>query len=60
MHCDTLSELLLADSKETLQKNLLCVDVQRMEQTEMLAEFFACFAEVSDGNWEAGYEKAKN
>ena len=59
MHCDTLSELLLADSKETLQKNLLCVDVQRMEQTEMLAEFFACFAEVSDGNWEAGYEKAK-
>ena len=38
MHCDTLSELLPA---ETLEENSLCVDRKRMEQTKMLAEFFA-------------------
>ena len=37
MHCDTLSELL---SAETLEENSLCVDRKRMEQTKMLAEFF--------------------
>ena len=36
MHCDTLSELL---SAETLEENSLCVDRKRMEQTKMLAEF---------------------
>ena len=34
MHCDTLSELL---SAETLEENSLCVDRKRMEQTNMLS-----------------------
>ena len=54
MHCDTLSELLPA---ETLEENSLCVDRKRMEQTKMLAEFFACFVYVPDGKWEEAYQK---
>ena len=54
MHCDTLSELL---SAETLEENSLCVDRKRMEQTKMLAEFFACFVCVPDGKWEEAYQK---
>ena len=54
MHCDTLSKLLPA---ETLEENSLCVDRKRMEQTKMLAEFFACFVYVPDGKWEEAYQK---
>ena len=54
MHCDTLSELLPA---ETLEENSLGVDRKRMEQTKMLAEFFACFVYVPDGKWEEAYQK---
>lgn len=57
MHCDTLSELLVAGQKETLEENRLSVDRKRMEQTKMLAEFFACFVEVPDGKWEEAYCK---
>lgn len=59
MHCDTLSELFLAEHGETVGKNHLCVDVERMRQTNMLAEFFACFVEIPDGEWDAGYKQVR-
>lgn len=59
MHCDTLSELLVTEPGETVEKNHLCVDVERMRQTSMLAEFFACFVEIPDGEWDAGYQKVQ-
>ena len=37
MHCDTLSELL---SAETLEENSLCVDRKRMEQTKNAGGIF--------------------
>lgn len=49
MHCDTLSELL---SAETLEENSLCVDRKRMEQTKMLAEFFCMFCMCT--RWKVG------
>ena len=32
MHCDTLSELLVTEPGETVEKNHLCVDVERMRR----------------------------
>ena len=47
MHCDTLSEIIKIKEKdknteESLYRNHLCVDVERLRQTDSLAQFFAC------------------
>ena len=58
MHCDTLwamNERGVGD----LEKNELCIDLEKLGQAESMAQFFACFIQLQkEGGAEAGYEKA--
>lgn len=52
MHCDTLSEIIKIKEKdknteESLYRNHLCVDVERLRQTDSLAQFFACYVNAA-------------
>ena len=48
MHCDTISELWKKGGEESLAQNRLCVDIPGMKRAGSLAQFFACFVNVSD------------
>ncbi len=57
MHCDTISELMKNERKETLKQNHLCIDIEGMEKAGTLLQFFACFVHVPKGDWDAQYHK---
>ena len=53
MHCDTLSEIIKIKEKdksteESLYKNHLCVDAERLRQTESAVQFFACYVNAAE------------
>lgn len=55
MHCDTLSRIMKAEggaqqeeksgAQGTLMRNLLCVDIERLEKAGAEAQFFASFVD---------------
>lgn len=47
MHCDTISELQKRKG-ESLHRNQLCVDVERLKRAGAEAQFFACFVNAAD------------
>lgn len=53
MHCDTLSEIWKGHA-QSLKKNGLCVDLDRLRQNGAEAQFFACFVNARDHAGEAG------
>lgn len=46
MHCDTISEL-EKRAGESLHRNQLCVDVERLKRAGAKAQFFACFVNAA-------------
>ena len=52
MHCDTLSEI-WKGHVQSLKKNGLCVDLDRLRQNGAEAQFFACFVNARDHAGEA-------
>ena len=53
MHCDTLSEIIKIKEKdksteESLYRNHLCVDAERLRQTDSAAQFFACYVNAAE------------
>lgn len=46
LHCDTVSEA--RKRGESIQKNNLCADVERLRQSKACAQFFACFADAAE------------
>lgn len=59
MHCDTLWKL-MREKDTNLMRNSFCVDVQKLRRAESMAQFFACFIDVSeiagDDLYEKGYQ----
>ena len=51
LHCDTLS---------ALENSHLHIDIESMKKSGISLQFFACFVNVLDGNWEYGYQKVEN
>ena len=45
-HCDTLSKL-AEDNSSELRKNQFSVDIEKMEKSNYLAQFFAAFVDRS-------------
>lgn len=62
MHCDTFL-LLMRQKGVNLQKNALCVDVEKMKMAGSMAQFFASFIYWNDFQgehaWEDAYQYAK-
>lgn len=50
MHCDTISELLHGDKKQSLAYNDLCVNLENMHKAGTWIQYFACF--VNAGKYE--------
>ena len=50
MHCDTISELLHGDKKQSLAHNDLCVNLENMHKAGTWIQYFACF--VNAGKYE--------
>ncbi len=53
MHCDTLSEIRKRrkqrkDARESLRKNHLSVDIQRLKAAGAAAQFFACYVNAAE------------
>ncbi|HJC75092.1 MAG TPA: membrane dipeptidase [Candidatus Mediterraneibacter faecavium] len=53
MHCDTLSEIVKIketdrNTAESLYRNHLCVDAERLRQTDSAAQFFACYVNAAE------------
>lgn len=53
MHCDTLSEIIKTkekdkNTKESLHRNHLCVDAERLSSSESVAQFFACYVNAAE------------
>ena len=47
MHCDTLG-VLLKKEHSNLQKNQMCIDIEKMKSADSLAQFFACFVNLAN------------
>ena len=69
MHCDTLSEIAKQmktdeNTKESLERNHLSVDIERLKKAKASAQFFACYVNAaeygdrSDGTrcWDTAYQ----
>lgn len=67
MHCDTLS-VLLEEKDAGLDRNSLCVDIERLEEAGAASQFFACYVNAADffgksmvrktgTPWDRAYEK---
>lgn len=56
MHCDTLWRL-MREKDANLMSNSFCVDVQKLRQAESMAQFFACFIDVSEIAGDDSYDK---
>lgn len=57
MHCDTLSELARLRKAgegqgQTLMRNNLCVDMERLRQEDSAAQFFACYVNAREYEWD--------
>ena len=53
MHCDTLSEIVKIketdrNTAESLYRNHLCDDAERLRQTDSAAQFFACYVNAAE------------
>ena len=53
MHCDTLSELARLRKAgegqgQTLMRNNLCVDIERLRQEDTAAQVFACYVNIRE------------
>lgn len=59
MHCDTMLHL-MNDPTINLKENDLCVDVKKMRQANQMAQFFACFVNMSHFPGEYGWDEAYN
>lgn len=57
MHCDTFW-LMMREQKNGLQKNDLCIDIEKMRAAESMAQFFASFIYMSDFNGDNAFEDA--
>ena len=60
MHCDTVSELYKKEKTETLAKNSLCVDLEKLEKAGSRIQFFACFVNAGryrQERWEKAYRE---
>lgn len=61
MHCDTLWKL-IEDKQSGLQGNAYCVDIGKMKQAGVMAQFFACFVYMDQfmgsERYDKGYELA--
>ena len=63
MHCDTIF-LMEREKGHKLQKNTLCVDIEKLKKAGSMAQFFACFIYmnelVGDDRFAKGYQLALN
>ena len=57
MHCDTFW-LMMRKKDVSLQKNDLCIDVEKMKKAGSMAQFFASFIYMSEFNGENAAEEA--
>ena len=57
MHCDTFW-LMMRKKDVSLQKNDLCIDVEKMKKAGSMAQFFASFIYMSEFNGENAVEEA--
>ena len=60
MHCDTLSRL-LKEKNAGLDRNSLCVDIERLKESGAAAQFFACYVNAAQFSgykdpWDRAYE----
>ena len=60
MHCDTLS-MLLDEKNAGLDRNSLCVDIERLKESGAAAQFFACYVNEAQSSgykdpWDRAYE----
>lgn len=60
MHCDTLS-MLLDEKNAGLDRNSLCVDIERLKESGAAAQFFACYVNAAQFSgykdpWDRAYE----
>lgn len=60
MHCDTLS-MLLDEKNAGLDRNSLCVDIERLKESGAAAQFFACYVNEAQFSgykdpWDRAYE----
>ena len=46
MHCDTVSKLRTMGKKQNLNKNELCVDLERLQESGTWIQYFACFTDA--------------
>ncbi len=60
MHCDTIW-LLNRKEQGSLQKNQICVDIEKLKKADSLAQFFACFVYAKEFQYdmEACYEQVQ-
>ncbi|MCE5284338.1 MAG: dipeptidase [Pelosinus sp.] len=49
-HCDTILGLMEQGSEVNLRENNLCVDIQKLHQGKAVAQFFALFIDLAEGN----------
>ncbi len=61
MHCDTI-RLLMRKRNENLQKNQMCIDIEKLKQADSLAQFLACFVYAKEFQYdmEACYKEVLN
>jgi len=57
MHCDTFW-LMMRKKGVSLQKNDLCIDIEKMKKAGSMAQFFASFIHMSEFNGENAVEEA--
>ena len=61
MHCDTFW-LMMRQQEVSLQKNVLCIDIEKMKMAGSMAQFFASFIHMDhfqgDNAFEAAYQHA--
>lgn len=55
MHCDTISELQNAGMHQNLNKNELCVDLERLRESGTWIQYFACFTDAGKYSSGGGY-----
>ena len=55
MHCDTISELQNVGMHQNLNKNELCVDLERLRKSETWIQSFACFTDAGKYSSGGGY-----
>ena len=58
MHCDTIYELVSKNMPQTLKKNDLKVDIEKMKRADSAAQFFACYVCMDEFLGKSRYEQA--